>query len=231
MIDRTKNTFLGSRRDSCLGSCFHCSLQSPLTLRNALRFPVQSAASRREVLIGALWLFVPVYGWLLNMGHRIVITHQLIGGRPGWPAWVSHRAMLRHGLVTFAGMVLYHLPASACFALASWTGAPAWWWVGGALWVLATCAVPGYMTAYCVELDPREVFDPFRALRRVLEGGAAYWHAWAIVLACLALSFVGLLAFGVGFLVTSVWFWQSAAFCFASVMVRSQGYGARTLGV
>ena len=59
-----------------------------------------------------------------------------------------------------------------------------------------------------------------RALRRVSEGGADYWRAWAIALAALACSFLGLLAFGVGFLVTSVWFWQVAGFGFATVFTR-----------
>ena len=33
-------------------------------------------------------------------------------------------------------------------------------------------------------------------------------------------SFVGLLGLGVGFLFTSMWFWQVAAFCFATVFTR-----------
>ena len=61
------------------------------------------------------------------------------------------------------------------------------------------------------------VFDPFRALRRVGQGGRDYWRAWGIALAALGLSFLGLLAFGIGFLVTSVWFWQVAGFSFATV--------------
>ena len=198
-------------------------LSDPLTLKNALRFPIQSAESRREIITGALWLIIPLYGWLLNMGHRIVVTHNLIHSRPGWPAWnVGHATLLRHGTITFAGMVLYHAPASLCLGLANRSPLPTLTFAAGAvLWLAATCAVPGYMTAYCVNLDPREVFDPARALRRVAQGGTAYWHAWVIVIACLLLSFLGLLALGIGFLVTSVWFWQSAAFCFARVMTNS----------
>lgn len=55
---------------------------------------------------------------------------------------------------------------------------------------------------------------------RVREGGLAYWRAWSIVLPTMFVSFLGLLAFGVGFLVTSVWSWQVAAFCFASVFTQ-----------
>ena len=78
-------------------------------------------------------------------------------------------------------------------------------------------AIPGYMTHYCKELDPREIFDPFRALRRVGQGGLAYWKAWSIVLPAMLLSFFGLLGFGFFFNFTSVWAWQVGAFSFATV--------------
>jgi hypothetical protein len=79
------------------------------------------------------------------------------------------------------------------------------------------------MTHYCHSLDAREIFNPLRALRRVFEGGSSYWHAWLITLAALACSFLGLLAFGIGFLVTSVWFWQVAGFSFATVFTKKFG--------
>ncbi len=88
------------------------------------------------------------------------------------------------------------------------------------LLIAATIAIPGYMTHYCHDFDAREIFNPFRALRRVFEGGSAYWKAWAIALTALLLSFLGLLAAGVGFLFTSVWFWQVAGFSFASVFSK-----------
>jgi len=89
----------------------------------------------------------------------------------------------------------------------------------------ATIAIPGYMSHYCREFDTAEIYDPFRALRRCMQGGIAYWHAWLIALTALMVSFVGLLALGVGFLVTSVWFWQVAGFSFASVLTQRFGLG------
>jgi hypothetical protein len=192
-------------------------LHSPLTLRNAFAFPIQSREHRREVLVGGLLLLIPVIGWILNMGHRIMMTHRMQHGLPATPAWRSHRELLKHGFVTFVGMIEYHLPAMV-FAVAAWrTGTPALYLVASIAWILATVAVPGYMSHYCFTLDLREVINPFRALRRVMEGGRAYWHAWAIALLALGLSFIGLLALGVGFLFTSVWFWQVAGFSFANV--------------
>ena len=73
------------------------------------------------------------------------------------------------------------------------------------------------LAKYGLQFDTSEVFNPLKALRRVAQGGRGYWHAWLIALAALGVSFLGLLGFGVGFLVTSVWFWQVAGFSFATV--------------
>ena len=192
-------------------------LTTPLSLRAAFFYPLQSEVARREVYWGAVLLCIPVVGWLLNMGHRIAMTNRMQHGLPAWPAWNDYRFLLYHGLVTFLGMVEYHVPAALC-GFAAWRmGSWPLTVVAVALWVLATIAVPGYMTHYCYSLEAREVFNPFRALRRVFEGGRAYWHAWLIAVAALCCSFVGLLVLGVGFLVTSVWFWQVAGFSFAAV--------------
>ncbi len=195
-------------------------LRSPLALRNAWRFPLQSEASRADLLRGGLWLAVPVVGWLMNMGHRIRIVHRMHHGQAPWPAWVDPIDLMKHGAITFLGMAYYGAPGVSLglvgIYLRSWPIGV----VGFLLWAGAVIAIPGYMSHYCRELDPREIFDPFRALRRVAEGGRAYWHAWSIVLPTMLFSFVGLLGLGVGFLFTSVWFWQVAAFCFATVFTQ-----------
>ncbi len=196
-------------------------LRTPLSLRTSFRFPLQSPSARRELVWGAaLLVLLPGVGWLLNMGHRILMVHHMLHGRPAWPAWRGYRGLLRHGLVTFAGMLYYYAPAALLGAAAWRTGSAAWAAGAAVLAALATVAIPGYMTHYCVAFDPREIFDPVRALSRVRQGGRAYWRAWAVALAALVLSFAGLLALGVGFLVTSVWFWQVAGFSFASVFAR-----------
>ncbi len=174
------------------------------------------------MLIGSLWLCIPIVGWVLNMGHRIVVVHHLIHGdiQP-WPAWGNLRELLRHGVITLAGMLLYLLPAAitGCVAYLLWS-----WAIGiiaGVFFVIGICAIPGYMTAYCAQFDHREVFNIRRSLQRVVHAGPAYWKAWGITLVALAGSFFGLLGFGVLFLFTSVWFWQAAAFCFANTMTRA----------
>jgi hypothetical protein len=198
-------------------------LRTPLTLRTSFAFPLQTPQARREVLIGAALLLLPVVGWLLNMGHRVVMVHRMMRGEPAWPAWRDSWQLLRHGLVTFGGMVYYYLPGAA-LAYLGWRSGAGWMTAaGGVLLALATLAIPGYMSHYCRAFDVAEIYDPVRALSRAIEGGGAYWRAWGIALCALALSFVGLLGLGIGFLVTSVWFWQVAGFSFARVF--SQTYG------
>ncbi|MDB4948453.1 MAG: hypothetical protein JWM27_1102 [Gemmatimonadetes bacterium] len=202
------------------GAAQPIDLRTPLSLRTSFAFPLQSAAARREVLIGGALLLLPGVGWLLNMGHRIAFVHNMLHGRPAWPAWRGYGALLRHGALTFGGMAFYYSPAAALgWAAARWHS-PALAGAAVVLALLATVAIPGYMTHYCWRFDPAEIYDPFRALSRALEGGADYWRAWGIALAALAVSLVGLLGLGVGFLATSVWFWQAAGFSFATVFAR-----------
>lgn len=216
------------------------TLDSPQTFRNAFLFPWQSQASRRDLFWGGLWLLLcPPVGWLLNMGHRVVVTHRLLAGEQDpWPAWRNPGELFRHGLITFAGMVLYHLPATLLFAASAYWNIRWLWWAAAILWLLATCVIPGYMTAYCRAYDPREVFNIPRSIRRVWRASmrgmagqssrkiagntdkaapAGYWKAWTIALAALACSLLGLFGL-VLFLWTSVWFWQVAAFAFAKAM-------------
>ena len=190
------------------------TLATPLSRSSSFRFPLQSERARREILWGAfLLLSLNFVGWLLNMGHRIQMVHNMHHGRDPWPAWVDYRSLLRHGSLTFLGMLYYYTPGG----LAIYFGHRCW---GALLVVAATLAIPGYMTHYCKHFDVREIFNPFRALTRVFQGGIKYWTAWGIALQALALSFLGL-PFGVGFLVSSVWFWQVAGFSFATCFTQT----------
>lgn len=205
-------------------------LATPLSVGACFGFPLQHATARREVVLGALWLLAPGLGWLLNMGHRIVMVHNMLHGRPAWPAWQDYGGLLRHGSFTFLGMVFYYLPGVLVGWVAWVTSSAALVAVAAFLGVAATLAIPGFMSHYCLHFDPREIFNPGRALRRCLEAGSLYWRAWLIALCALALSFVGLLFAVIGFLVSSVWFWQVAGFGFANVMTKQFGLQVKRTG-
>lgn len=199
---------------------YSIDLRSPLTLRNSFFFPLQSKASRREVIIGGLWLLVPVIGWLMNMGHRIRFVHNMHCGRPPFPAWNDPLDLLKQGFITGLGMIWYGWPGVTLLGLGYYYSLDWALALGFLLWILAVIAIPGYMSHYCKKLDVREIFNPARALSRVFQGGLQYWKVWLIVLPTMLSSFLGLLVFGVGFLFSSVWFWQVAGFSFATVFTQ-----------
>ena len=203
------------------------TLATPLSFATSFRFPLQNALARREVLIGALLLVVlPGVGWVLNMGHRIQMVHNMQHGRPAWPAWRDPVALFRHGLVTLIGMIYWHAPGAVVMAVGDHLTLRSVMVLGGLLFVAGTVAVPGYMTHYCRDFAVKEVFSPLLAIRRIRGAGIAYWRAWSIAAAALVLSFVGMAGLGICFFVTSVWFWQVAGFSFASVF--TQTYSLRT---
>jgi len=203
-------------------------LTTPLSFKTSFAFPLQSTISRREVLIGAAaLLFLPGVGWLLNMGHRIMMVHRMQHGLSAWPAWTEPLQLLRHGFITLLGMIYWHAPGAAVIAIGAYLDSRTLMGVGAFLFLCGTVSVPGYMTHYCRAFDVREVFSPLLALRRIRGAGIAYWKAWAIAASALSLSFVGLAVFGAFFFVTSVWFWQVAGFSFASIFTQTYGLTAR----
>lgn len=197
-------------------------LNSPLSLKNSFLFPLQSKLSKKEVIIGGLYLLVPIYGWILNMGHRIVMTHHMQHGESAWPAWKNNKELFKHGSLTFLGMVQYHTPAVVCEGIGWYYDINVFKYIAIPLWIFATIIVPGYMSHYCLHYNAKEIFDPRLAIKRVFQLGVPYFHAWCIALFAMTLSFIGLLAGGIGFLFTSVWFWQVAGFSFATAF--SQKY-------
>ena len=190
-------------------------------LKHSLKFPLQSSSSRHEVLVGGLWLLVPVYGWILNLGHRVIYTNKLLSGNDPFPAWSSKRSMFYHGMVTLTGMVVYHIPGSLVILAGQILNNSMLLLAGVALWLLGTMVIPGYMTRYCINFNKSVIFDLAGCLKEIHRMGKYYWMAWIYVFVGLLISFSGLLLFGLGFLFTSVYFWHVAAYSFASASMVS----------
>jgi hypothetical protein len=187
-------------------------LETEINFDSALNFPMQHALARREVLIGAFLLLLPGIGWILNMGHRIQMVHEMMHDRSPWPSWKNFPKLFWHGLITFIGMLEYNLPTFG-FGYLGITDSPLWFVPAVLCFILAAIAIPGYMSHYCLNFEVSEIFNPFKALKRVHQGGKEYWRAWKFVLVFLFFS-------PIGFYYTSVWFWQSAGFSFARVFYR-----------
>jgi hypothetical protein len=208
---------------------------------DCFRFPVSTPQARRDLLIGGTLLFALVIGWILNLGHRLEVVHRVVHEQPpyfrGFAPW--GRTFTR-GLAALCAIAVYLSPAAALTFLAAAASdpghglvdlirAPAAFAPGGTsavllalaagAFVLALYVLPGGMTYNAAYRDIRYLYRPDKALRRALRGGRAYAHAWLIALSAIALSLLGLVALGVGFLYTSVWAWSVVGVAFSRALV------------
>ena len=56
------------------------------------------------------------------MGHRINFVHNMMHGRDAMPAWNDYGKLLRHGALTFLGMLYHYSPAFVFAAFYFYTG-------------------------------------------------------------------------------------------------------------
>ncbi len=159
---------------------------------------------------------IPIYGWILNLGHRVVYTNKLINGKVPFPSWVDRAELLKHGFMTLSGMVVYHIPGFICIVYGYFFDSKFISIFGLFLWLIGTLIIPGYMTRYCRNFDRSVIFDLNGCVREIKRMGFNYWIAWIYVFMAFLFSFSGLLIFILGFLFTSVYFWQVAAYSFTS---------------
>jgi hypothetical protein len=200
------------------------TLDSELTFKNAFMFPIQNEQARVELLWGAMLLLIPFFGWVFNMGHRLEIVHRMIHREPVWIGWKGHHASaFRKGLLTTTVIVVFHLPAAGAVVAWMLTDQVVFLVLAAPLLGIGIYILPGFMTFYAVDFDTSVLLNPAQAVRRVMHAGPLYLKAWAIGLCAVTISFLGLLVFGIGFLVTSVWFWQVAAFSFANSLSNQYG--------
>lgn len=199
------------------------------SLKESFLFPVSTPEARRDVFVGGLLLTTLLLGWILNLGHRLDVVQRLYHGeRPYFRGFAPWGRTFRRGLRAFAAISLYLAPAALVAALA-WAAEGAGnriialglWAFAMGLFGLAIFVLPGGMTYNAAFDDLSYLYRPDKALRRALEGGAAYLRAWGIALLAILLSFVGLLALGVGFFVTSVWAWSVVGHAFSQALIIS----------
>lgn len=192
---------------------------SELGWRACFSFPLQDEEARRDVLIGAALLLIPLIGWIFNLGHRLDVVHRLFHHDPPWfRGFAPWGLTFKRGLMAATAITLYLSPAIV-FALTAWyTDALYLFAPAGVCFVLAIYALPGGMTYNAAYGDIRYLYRPDKAFARAREGGMLYLRAWAIALAAISLSLLGLLALGLGFLVTSVWAWMVVGYAFSKAL-------------
>ncbi len=97
-------------------------MQEDLSWRECFSFPIATPGGRRDILIGGLLLFTLIFGWILNLGHRLEVVHRLARGETpylrGFSPW---RLTFWLGMRAFAAIATYLLPAVLLALLGTFT--------------------------------------------------------------------------------------------------------------
>lgn len=197
----------------------HIDRTAPPSFRESFRFPIFTPAARRDLLIGGTTLIIPPLGWILNMGHRLDVVYRIYHGQP--PYYRGFRPYGKtwiRGLKAAAAILTYLGPSLACGGAAYLYDLKSLWYVSAPLFMIAIYILPGGMTYNAAFHDISYLYRPDRALARAWEGGRNYVWAWLIALSAISLSFLGLLALGIGFLYTSVWAWMVVGYAFSRAL-------------
>jgi hypothetical protein len=197
-----------------------------LSYRECFRFPVSTPEARRDLLIGGIWLFALPIGWILNLGHRLDVVRRLHAGEiPVFGGFSPYGRTFFRGLKPLLAILLYLFPGTAVAWIAyslPGTARIVLAALATMLIVIGVFALPGGMTLNAVSDDVSYLYRPDRSLRRAIDGGQKYLHAWRIGLSAVALSFLGLFAVGVGFLFASVWAWQVVGYAFSRALILTE---------
>lgn len=203
-------------------------MPSRLNWKEAFSFPLQSPASRRDVFVGGLLLlFLGPVGWILNMGHRLNVVQRLANSQtPYFQGFAPWPHTFKRGAVAALAIALYLSPCLLSSALGffcyrsglSPSLAPALWALGLLCFLWGIFTLPGCMTVYAVEGDSSILRHPARAFLHAWAHRRMYVRAWLIGGSSIALSFLGLLGLGFGFLFTSVWAWSVVGYVFTVAM-------------
>jgi hypothetical protein len=193
------------------------------TFAECFRFPIATPDARRDLVLGGTLLLLTFPGWILNMGHRLeVVNHVWDGEQPYFRGFAPWGPTFRRGLLAFTAIAIYLAPSCIVsgLALLTWPGvfAQCATWLSVSLFLLGIFALPGGMTTNAVERDMTYLVRPDLALRVALAGGREYVKAWLVAACAIALSFLGLLAGGIGFLYSSVWAWTVVGFAFTTAL-------------
>lgn len=194
-----------------------------LSWRKSFLFPLETKEARRDLVVGGLAVLLTlIFGWILNLGYRLVVINRVYRDeKPYFRGFAPWKETFWRGFVAFLAISLYLSPAavSGLTAILIRNYQPSsmqWIFVGTSIVLLlfAVFTLPSGMTVYAAEGTTMLLRSPKQAFLRAWKKRNIYTKAWIISFAAILLSFVGLLFVGVGFFFTSVWAWEVVGYTF-----------------
>lgn len=153
------------------------------------------------------------------MGHRLDVVYRIYHNEPPYyQGFAPYTRTFTRGLKAAIAILVYLSPSLISGAYAYLNDFEELWFISAPLFLLAIYILPGGMTYNAAFHDISYLYRPDRAFARAWEGGRHYMWAWLIALSAISLSFLGLLALGIGFLYTSVWAWMVVGYAFSRAL-------------
>lgn len=204
-----------------------------ISIRECFRFPIASAGARRDLLVGGLLMITLIFGWILNLGHRLEVVHRLAQGESEpFCGFAPYKYTFMRGLRALAAISLYLFPSAALGMTAWLVRNDSVVWSRSAIvasviaLVLGVFVLPGGMTYNAAYRDMSYLYRPDKAFARAIAGGRAYRKAWMIGLSAISLSFLGPLLGLIGFFFTSVWAWNVVGYAFSRALLPISPYSS-----
>ena len=193
------------------------------SLRECYRFPLSSPEARRDVLTGGLLvMFTLPIGFIMCMGHRLIVLERLHRGHhPAFFGFSPMSATFRRGLSAVVAICCYLLPGVATVVLAltfDGTARATLLPTGALLLVAGLFALPGGMTHNALTGDMSILSRPDQALRIAFDGGIPYVKAWVIGWSAVGVAYASLFLLVVPFFFVSVWAWSVAGYAFTRAL-------------
>jgi len=94
-----------------------------MNLERALSFAFEDEEWTNKLLLGAVLMLVPFFGWIAAMGYAVAVTRNVMSGRPRpLPAWDNVGEYFMDGLMYWIAMLVYAIPILIliCPLLAVW---------------------------------------------------------------------------------------------------------------
>jgi uncharacterized membrane protein len=198
-------------------------MKNDLSFRDCFTFPIATPAGRRDIFVGGLLLLTLLFGWILNLGHRLEVVHRLANqDAPYFRGFAPWQLTFRLGLRAFTAITLYLMPSIlfALLAMAAHDILQTILFIFALIFfLLAIFVLPGGMTHNAATRDMTLLYRPDKAWAIAKSGGRRYLKAWLIALTAVTLSLAGLLVFGIGFLFSSVWAWSVVGYAFSRALL------------
>lgn len=197
-----------------------------MDIGRAFGFPFQDPRWVSKILIAALMVVIPIFGWLVLYGYGMRVTRQVAGGSDlPLPEWDDFGGLFLDGLKLFGVTFIWSLPATLLGAITGRGGEASL--AGGCLSSLVSLAVGFFLPAAIARVATTGSFsaglDIGTVVALVRRNVGDYLLVFVVIIAASIVGVLGLVALCVGILFTIPYAYLVTSHVYGQAYYRSQG--------